>query len=141
MTPEQLQKNRDDAAALVRAQLKLSSNRTEWTNEQRQQFNKVLAAYIKANPDLFASVDLNNATVVESKTYTPLEDASFDFSDFTAELGSNVAAPFQAIGDGVISAAKLAKYAIPVLAIAAFILLVYMANDKAGKPVKLPGAS
>lgn len=141
MTPEEIQANRDAASEYIRNQQKLPADKTTWTYDQRGNYNKALAAYIAAHPENFTAQDLTTASVVQSKTYSPLEDPSFDFGDFASEFGSNVAAPFKAIGDGVLSAANLAKYAIPLLFIGAVVIGLYMLNEKAGKPVKLPGAS
>jgi hypothetical protein len=141
MTPEQIQANRNTAAAYVRNQLKLSATPSDWTFEQRGQYNKALAAYIAANPDQFSAVDLTTATVVNSTTYSPLQDPGFSFGDFAAEFGSNVAAPFKAVGDGILTAANLTKYLIPLAFVGVVVVGFYMLNAKAGSPVKLPGAS
>lgn len=77
---------RATASATVKASLGLPASPLDWTYEQRIAYNKALAAYIQANPAQFETVDLNTAQIVTGKSYSGLEDASFDWEMFGGEV-------------------------------------------------------
>lgn len=77
---------RANASATVKASLGLPASPLDWTYEQRVAYNKALAAYILANPAQFETVDLNTAQIVTGKTYSGLDDASFSWGEFGAEI-------------------------------------------------------
>lgn len=126
LTDAQIAANRKSAANVIRHQLALDTIApADWSYDQRVQYDQTLAAYILAHQDAFGSQELITAQEVSGNNYGSLEDSSFAFSDFVAEAGANAAAPFQAIGEGVLTAANAAKWAIPLVAgIAVVILLV-----------------
>lgn len=74
------------AAATFKASLGLPASPLAWTYEQRIAYNKALAAYIQANPAQFSPVDLNTAQIVAAKSYSGLDEASFSWGDFGAEI-------------------------------------------------------
>ncbi len=97
------------AVATVRAQMGLDKlPPSEWLLEQRQAYNKALAAYILANPVGFTSQDAGTAAHVASTNYEPLSDTSFDwamFGDAVAEEAGKTAAGFKfSLGTGVVVA-------------------------------------
>lgn len=141
LSPEQIAANRKSAANLIKTQLGLSEKPSEWTYEQRAQYNKTLAQYIKDHPSSFGAQDAATAEIVSNKTYTPMEDPGFAFTDFVKEVGANAAEPFVAVGKGVINTAKLAGFIMPVVLIGAVIIGLYALNAKAGSPIKLPKAA
>lgn len=131
MTTEQLAANRKSASNVIRMRLGLSSIApSDWTYDQRVQYDQALAAYISSLPAAFSEQDLITAQEVAGNNYGGLQDSSFQFSDFLEETAANAAEPFQAIGDGIISTAKAAKWAIPVIAGVAVILLIIAYNKK-----------
>lgn len=140
LSPEQIAANRKSAANLIKTQLGLSEKPSEWTYEQRGQYNKTLAQYIKDHPSAFGETELATADLVAQKTYSPMEDPGFAFSTFIEEVGANASAPLVAIGNGVINTAKLAGFIMPALLIIGAVILIYAANAKAGSPIKLPSA-
>jgi hypothetical protein len=80
------QQARAEAAAVVKTSLGLPAAAIDWTYEQRIAYNKALAAYIQANPARFEAVDLNTAQIVSGKTYSGLDDTSFDWGMFGGEV-------------------------------------------------------
>ena len=141
MTADQIQANRQSAARLAKQALGLFDIQlSDWTPAQRAAYDHKLASIILQYPDRFDASDVTRAQQVQNKDYSQV-DASFSFSDFAAETWAPAGAALQSIGNGVLSVANAAKWAIPVLAIGAVILLAYWANNKAGKPIRLPGAS
>lgn len=83
---------RQQAASTVRSQQGLASiPPTEWTYEQRTRYNQALAAYILERPALFSKAEIDSAAIVFGKPYSPLQDATFDWSQFGDELASNAA--------------------------------------------------
>ncbi len=89
MTPRQ------KAVSIVRAQLGLANIApASWTYEQRTRYNQALAAYILENPGLFSKQDLDSAALVFGKAYSPLQDTSFDWSQFGDEFSANAAPVF-----------------------------------------------
>jgi len=138
MTSEQITANRKSAGNLVRYQLGLDLiAESDWTYEQRTAFNKSLAAYIAAHPNAFAASDLVTAQQVTTNQYTPLQDSSFDAGEFLSTTAANAAAPFQAIGDGIITTANAARWVIPLFAAGAVVLLLLALNKKVGGSAKL----
>lgn len=138
------QANRDAAAALIRQQLGLPSAPSDWTYDQRNQYNKALAAYIAANPDQFTQQDQVTAHYVSTENYQALQDTSFDTSAFIADAFKPLGDAAQAVGNGVFGTLNLVKY-LPWIAGAVVVgwlgIKLYEANKKAGSPIKLPGAS
>lgn len=138
------QANRDAAAALIRQQLGLSGTPSDWTYDQRNTYNKALAAYIAANPDQFTQQDQVTAHYVSTENYQALEDTSFDTSAFIADAFKPLGDAAQAVGNGVLNTAKLVQYLPWVVGIAVagwLAIKIYEANKKSGSPIKLPGAS
>lgn len=133
MTAEQIAQNRADAIATVRAQLGLSSKApADWTYEERVVYNKSLAAYIAARPEQFSDQDILSAEVVSKQQYTPLEDDSFDVGLFVSESFTPLANAAQSVGNGVLSVANAAKWAIPLGAAVVGVLLLVHLNRKLG---------
>ncbi len=131
MTSEQIAANRKSAGNLVRYQLGLDTIPTaDWSYEQRVAFNKALATYIADHPNAFGTQDVLTAQTVAANEYTPMQDESFSISDFVSTTAANAAEPFVAIGDGVITTAKLARLAIPVAAIVAVVILLVSFNKR-----------
>lgn len=80
-----------EAIATVRAQLGLDSKPvSEWTYEERTNYNHVLANFLLANPESFSPADVQTITGIANKVYDPLQDASFSLTDFGAEVANNV---------------------------------------------------
>lgn len=131
MTDAQIAANRKSAGNLVRYQLGLDTiAESDWTYEQRTAFNKALATYIADHPSAFSQQDVLTAGIVQQNTYQPLEDASFSTSDFLSTTAANAAAPFKAIGDGIITTATAARWAIPVIVGVVVIMALVAANRK-----------
>lgn len=86
---------RQQAVSIVRSQQGLASiPPADWTYEQRTRYNQALAAYILERPGLFSKAEVDSAALVFGKTYSPLQDASFDWSQFGDEFAANAAPVF-----------------------------------------------
>lgn len=107
----------------VRAQLGLSDTPSDWSYEQRTTYNHALADYIAARPAEFSDQDALNAALVSSTVYGPLDDASFDWAMLGAETVKPVGDALKSVGDGALTVANAAKWAIPLLAVLAVIIL------------------
>lgn len=91
MTDEQIKVNRGAAANLTQIQLGLDLiPPSEWTYEQRTEYNKALASYIAGNPSLFSAQDLVTAKDVQNTDYGILQDTTPKFEDFISEVGNQV---------------------------------------------------
>ena len=123
MTPDQIASNRAAAVATVRAQQGLSNTPTDWTYDQRVAYDKALAAYILANAALFDSTEISIAETVSQQTYSPLEDDTFQWGEFAVDTFQPASDALQSIGSGVLTVANAAKWAIPVIAVIALVLL------------------
>lgn len=67
------QESRNAAVAIVRQASGLAGiPPSEWTYEQRVQYNKDLAAYIQSHPTAFTAQDVATAKIVEQRAYEPL---------------------------------------------------------------------
>jgi hypothetical protein len=142
MTPEQIQRNRESAARLAKSALGLSGILvSDWTYEQEAMYDQKLASMILQYPDRFTAEDIARAQAVLKKNYGSLSDTSFSFVDFATESFKPLGDAAQSIGNGVLTVANAAKWGIPLLAIGGIVLVAYWANNKLGKPIKLPGAS
>jgi hypothetical protein len=126
MTAEQISANRAAAVVAVRDALGLSKiEPSRWTYEERIAYNKALAAYIAARPEQFSAQDLTTAEYVGKANYVPLEDASFDYGMFAVETVKPAADALKSVGDGVLTVANSAKWAIPLgFAVVGVLLLV-----------------
>ena len=126
LTPEQIQANRKSAINLALTQTGLIDKaKVDWSYDERTNYNKALAKIIKDSPTSFATQDVATASQVERADYSPLASADFSFSDFGSAVVDNVVDAGNSvagIGKGVLSAAKLAQYAIPIAGVA---LLVF----------------
>ncbi|HTJ77673.1 MAG TPA: hypothetical protein VL357_01635 [Rariglobus sp.] len=122
MTPEEIISNRQAAIATVRAQMGLSNTPSDWTYEQRVAYDKALAAYILANSSQFDATEISIANSVSSQTFSPLEDASFDWGAFGTETFQPLADAAQSVGSGILTVANAAKWAIPALVVVGIIL-------------------
>jgi hypothetical protein len=112
------------AVARVRAAQGLDGPPSDWTYEQRTRYMHALAAEILRAPELYPAASVEMANRVSVTTYPALQDTSFHWTEFAGELGRNAAAPFQAIGDGVLTVASAARWAIPAaVAVAAVLYL------------------
>ena len=139
LTAEQIYQSRAAAVAAVRRQLGLSDLPSNWTLEQRALYVKTLAAYVAARPDQFTAQDLRTAAIAANADYGQLEDASFDWGMFITESFRPAGDALQSVGNGVLTVANAAKWAIPAAAIAGGVLLFLWANKRLGSPLKIPG--
>lgn len=132
MTAAQIAANRKSAGNLVRYQLGLDTIPTvDWTYDQRTAFNKALASYISDHPSAFGEQDILTAQIVQTNEYSSLEFApSFPVSDFVSTLATDVIAPFQAVGNGIITTVTAAKWVIPTVAAVAVVMLLIALNKK-----------
>ena len=111
------------ATATVKAALGLPTSPLSWTYDQRVAYNKALADYIQANPAQFSPVDLNTAQIVNGKTYSGLDDASFDWGMFGGEIvnQSNELNPFSQQ-----NRSKTKWFSFALLAVAALALVAWL---------------
>lgn len=83
------------AAGNVRAQLGLSDTPSDWTYDQRIQYNSVLAAYIQNlpaasfTPDIIQIAQGVQASTEEAQALGPLADTSFDWGEFADDAAAN----------------------------------------------------
>jgi hypothetical protein len=63
----------------------------QWTYEQRTNYNTTFAALIAENPDGFSVEQVSTANHILTNGYDPLENPSFDFSQFAEEVGNSAA--------------------------------------------------
>lgn len=111
---------RAEAVRVTRRALNLNDKPSSWTYEQRQAYNKALAGYIAARPDLFTAQDATTAGRIVAKPFEPLADASFDWGMFATEA----TAPIVAVGEGVKTTLNLSSWLVPVAAVAAVLILL-----------------
>lgn len=131
MTPDQISANRAAAVAAVRSALGLSGLApADWTYDQRTTYNKALAAYIASRPEQFSDQDTRNAEAIGKQAYSALEDTSFDTGLFVSEAIKPVADAAKSVGDGVLSVASAAKWALPLGAVVVGVLLLVHFNRK-----------
>lgn len=78
-----------EAIEYIRDQLALNDVPSTWSYEDRVRYNKALAEFEKANPDIFPNSIASVVDNIASKPYDPLQDDSFSFSMFTDELANN----------------------------------------------------
>lgn len=130
LTDEQIQANRKSASNVIKIQLNLDQTaNSDWTYDQRTQYDKALAAYILAHPAAFASQDIQTAQKVKSTDYSPLDDTDFSYSDFGNEVVNNVVdagTKVASIGTGVLNTANLVGKILPFVAIAGGLFLAYV---------------
>lgn len=125
---------RADAVALIRKLEGLDQKPpTTWTYEERVKYNARLAEYIASRPGDFTQSEINVAEWVAASPYQPLEDTSFDWGMFATESVRPVGEAAQAVGDGVFSVLRSARWAIPVLAVAG--LIVFAETATGGKAI------
>jgi hypothetical protein len=109
VTEENARRNLATAARLVRSQLGLSDLASDWTYEQRNQYNKALAAMILTYPASFTPEILASAARVSSLTYSQLEDTSFAWGEFAAETAQN-AKPVLSVALGTLLAGAIVYF-------------------------------
>lgn len=81
------------AVAAVRQQQGLAGiPPAQWSYDQRTAYNKALAAYILARPSGFTATDAGTAAQISARDYSPLQDASFSWGEFTDEVTDRAAA-------------------------------------------------
>lgn len=133
MTADEIAANRAAAIATVRASLNLTDTQpSDWTYDQRTQYNKALATYIQSHPDQFSDQDALTADLVSKEMYPALQDTSFDTSMFVAETLKPATDALQSVGSGVLSIANAAKWALPLAAILVAGMLLMRANREIG---------
>ena len=124
------------AERIVAIEMDIDSPGGDWranlTYEQRIAFDKALAAYIVEHPAAFADGTLETARRIVDKNYAPLSDPSFDWSAFASaavDEAAEAAGKVSGVGEGVLTVASAAKWAIQlVAAVAVVILLVRLAR-------------
>lgn len=136
MTSTNSQSARETAIRDVRAQLGLSDVPSDWSYAQRNAYNKALAAYIAANPDKFTSQEILTAEIIAKNAYSALEDDSFDLGLFVSETVKPASDALQGVGNGVLTVANSAKWALPLAALGVGALLLLALNKKLGSPLK-----
>jgi len=82
---------RAQSIAAVRSALGLSNTPSNWSYDERTNYNKALAAYILANESVTAAARPLIAHVANSEP-GPLVDDSFDWSMFGTEVANNAEA-------------------------------------------------
>lgn len=131
LSPEQIAANRKSAINLALTQSGLNDKpKSDWTFEERGNYNKTLAGIIAKNPDAFDPQDVITAKDIEKKDYSPLASTDFSFSDFGDEIGNNannlVGKPLVNLGNAVSNAANILGSAGPYLAVAGALWVGYM---------------
>lgn len=94
-TPEQAKANREALIIAVRYQLGLQDTRpSDWTYDQRVNYNKTFARYITENPQAFTAGELQVAKDIAHRPLDALDDTSFvgNLSLFGDELLNQAAA-------------------------------------------------
>ena len=132
LTADQLAANRQTAIANTRAALGLSNNVTTWTQEQRVTYNAALATVLSASPDQFSDQDLVNAEYVKAHPGEPLVDASLSLGDFATEATKPLTDAAQSVGSGFFTLANAAKWAVPLVAAIAVVILLFSFARKTG---------
>lgn len=131
--------NRAAAAAAVKQSMGLPDKSADWTLEQRQAYNKALAAYISARPEQFSDAELRAAEAVSKSKYTGLEDEGFDVGMFVEETIKPAGDALQSIGNGVLTVAKSAQWVIPVATAGVLLVLFVAFSKRQGVTVAVPG--
>ena len=132
LTADQLAANRQTAIANTRAALGLSNNVTTWTQEQMLNYNAALATIYASYPDQFSDQDLVNAEYVKAHPGEPLVDASFSLGDFATEATKPLTDAAQSVGSGFFTLANAAKWAVPLVAAIAVVILLFSFARKTG---------
>jgi hypothetical protein len=138
LTPEQIAANRKSAMNLALSKTGLTDiPKTEWTYDQRGEYNKALADLILQYPDRFGTQDVSTAHDVKQADYSPLANADFSFSDFGSEVVSNandlVGKPLVSLGQGVGNVFSFIGNFGPYLALAAGLFIAYQFVKAKGK--------
>lgn len=129
LTADQISANRKTLSNLLRSQMSLPDNASDWTYSQRVDYNKAFAAYVLAHPDSFGTQDETTAQVITQEQPQDLSDTSLsaNIEAFGSAVLDNVTAAgadVAGIGQGVLNTASLAKYLIPVAAVVALGILL-----------------
>lgn len=100
--------------------------------EKQVALNAAMLSYIRQNPGDFtpAQVAVANARLDTSGTVL---DTSFDYTEFLAVFGDNVATAagqVGQIGTGVLNTAEMVGKILPFLAVAALVYIAYRASNK-----------
>ena len=132
LTADQIAANRQTAIANTRAALGLSNNVTTWTQEQMLNYNAALATIYASYPDQFSDQDLVNAEYVKAHPGEPLVDASFSLGDFATEATKPLTDAAQSVGSGFFTLANAAKWAVPLVAAIAVVILLFSFARKTG---------
>ncbi len=95
---------------------------SEWTIQQREQYNRELADALLASPVPPDSVTIHNAEIVKSMQDFPLADTSFSsqlglFGDALVDEAVDAGNAVGGIGRGVLTTAKISAYVIPLFAL------------------------
>ncbi len=120
---------RQAAIYAVRGKLGLlDTNPSDWTYEQRAQYNAELARVLLTMPGA-SDVDKYNANIVLNNQFQPLEPNGFltDISVFGTEFGNQAIRAGESvasIGNGVLNTAKLASWVIPAASLAVVVILL-----------------
>jgi hypothetical protein len=103
--------------------------------EQRSAYAAKLSKIILENPDRFAPGTVATARGIAAKKFSPLDDTSFDWGDFSSnladeavELGGAVAA----VGEGVKNGLKLTSWLIPLALVAVVIIALVGFKKRVG---------
>ena len=119
----------------IRSNLGLSEDLSGWTFDERQAYMQAIAAYIQANPGEFNANSVGLAGQVSSAGPQQLLDNSpsaavtqfeDEFLNNVVQAGNQVAG----VGQGVLSTFSLAKYIIPLSAVAVVVILLFAFKKK-----------
>lgn len=94
------------------------------TYEQRSEFSRLLAAKIAQYPERFNDATRKTAGLVASRTFDPMGDPSFDWTDFASDLADNAIAAGDSVADvgrGVTAGFSTLKWLIPLAVVAAVV--------------------
>ena len=133
LTADQLALNRASAKNIAKVKLGLAGlPENQWTQEQMLNYNAALATIYASYPDQFSDQDLVNAEYVKAHPGEPLVDASFSLGDFATEATKPLTDAAQSVGSGFFTLANAAKWAVPLVAAIAVVILLFSFARKTG---------
>lgn len=135
LTTAQIAANRQSAQNLAKTQLGLLDTPTgDWTQAQRVSYDQALAKIIAQYPGSFTGDEVTWASNISKQdpAMAQLVDADFSVGDFAKETVKPAGDALQSIGQGAFTIANAAKWALPVMAAIAAVILLFSLARRTG---------